>query len=982
MIKVITCCLSLWFLFGGSALAQAEEPVLLVKVDGATETISVQSLKVETLIHGFVAETRMTMVFYNPHNRVLEGDLQFPLPEGALVSGYALDVNGVLVDGVAVEKEKARVVFEKEVRKGVDPGLVEMTRGNNFRTRVYPVPPKGTRTVRVSVLSEVATREGKTLFFLPLRFPRSLKEFSLRLEVMKTDVAPRVVRGKMGALAFAPWREGFTAETKLADATLAEDLEIELPGQEARRVQTMKGSDGYTYFSINDFPTPPATGARTPLRRLGLYWDASGSRDGDHRRELALLEAFFRSRASSPVEVELVFFRDAPQAPKLFTVRNGDARELLDALRNCTYDGGTGIGALVPLPEANKPDAYFLFSDGLSNFGQEAPSEFNAPLLAFTDDARADHAFLRWLAVKTGGDYFNLKKLSDPEILGGLEKEAFQFIAATAEGTVSATYPSCSAPVHGRFNLVGRLEGDSARVTLSYGRGGKVQKRETFTVRRSDAPEGDLLMVWWAQKKVEELSVFARKNERAIVETGKKYGLATPGTSLLVLENLEQYLEHGIAPPRSLPDMRAEFERRVEERQAAAGREREAKIDHVRSLWRSRVEWWNTEFKAPPSGWGKSSKKRAAARETAAGSGTAAPPPPPTARPSPAPAQAAEEAMPEAVATDARADTDGMVQGESAADEKTKSVSADKSRPEPTIAVGFWDPDTPYLKALKTAPPAEAYTAYLQERKANKGTPAFFLDCAEFFFSRQENDLAVRILSNVAELDLENPALLRVMAHRLAQAERLAAAAACFEEVLRLRPEEPQSWRDLALVLGRTGVWARAMELLAHVVMNKWDRFDEIEVIALMELNAMIPRAKAAGVTEIPLDARLVKLLDLDVRIVLTWDADLTDMDLWVTEPSGEKAMYNNNRTEIGGLVSRDFTQGYGPEEYCLHRAVHGAYAIEVNYYGERAQTLQGPVTLQVDVYTDYGRPTEKRKSLTLRLKGAKDTFKVGEVTF
>ena len=50
----------------------------------------------------------------------------------------------------------------------------------------------------------------------------------------------------------------------------------------------------------------------------------------------------------------------------------------------------------------------------------------------------------------------------------------------------------------------------------------------------------------------------------------------------------------------------------------------------------------------------------------------------------------------------------------------------------------------------------------------------------------------------------------------------------------------------------------------------------------------------------------------------MTWHADNTDIDLWVTEPSGEKAFYQHNRTTIGGLVSRDFTQGYGPEEYMV----------------------------------------------------------------
>ena len=56
---------------------------------------------------------------------------------------------------------------------------------------------------------------------------------------------------------------------------------------------------------------------------------------------------------------------------------------------------------------------------------------------------------------------------------------------------------------------------------------------------------------------------------------------------------------------------------------------------------------------------------------------------------------------------------------------------------------------------------------------------------------------------------------------------------------------------------------------------------------------------------------------------MLTWDADQTDIDLWVTEPSGEKCFYGHNRTTIGGLLSRDFTDGYGPEEYCLRKSNH-----------------------------------------------------------
>ncbi len=302
--------------------------------------------------------------------------------------------------------------------------------------------------------------------------------------------------------------------------------------------------------------------------------------------------------------------------------------------------------------------------------------------------------------------------------------------------------------------------------------------------------------------------------------------------------------------------------------------------------------------------------------------------------------------------------------------------------PGPSITIKPWDPDTPYLKALARVRPEDAFTQYMEQKKTFGNSPAFFLESADFFRKLDQKDLSLQILSNVAEMALEDAALLRVLAHRLAQLNRLDLSAALFEDVLYMRPEEPQSYRDLALVLARQSKYRRAVELLYHVVMTEWDRFREIEVVALMELNHIMAKAKAEGITDFPVDPRLIKLLDVDVRIVLTWDADLSDMDLWVIEPSGEKAYYKNNLTTIGGKVSRDFTQGYGPEEYVLRKGVKGVYQIQADYYGSNATTLTGAVTLQVDVFTNYGRANEKKESITLRLTNKKEVVTVGQLRF
>ena len=111
----------------------------------------------------------MTLTFANTENRVLGGELVFPLPEGATVTGYALEVNGVMVDGVAVEKQQARVIYEKEMHKGVDPGLVEQAAGNAFRTRLYPVPASGSRSIHIQYVTEVsATKDGRGNLSLPM----------------------------------------------------------------------------------------------------------------------------------------------------------------------------------------------------------------------------------------------------------------------------------------------------------------------------------------------------------------------------------------------------------------------------------------------------------------------------------------------------------------------------------------------------------------------------------------------------------------------------------------------------------------------------------------------------------------------------------------------------------------------------------------------------------------------------------------------
>jgi hypothetical protein len=148
-----------------------------------------------------------------------------------------------------------------------------------------------------------------------------------------------------------------------------------------------------------------------------------------------------------------------------------------------------------------------------------------------------------------------------------------------------------------------------------------------------------------------------------------------------------------------------------------------------------------------------------------------------------------------------------------------------------------------------------------------------------------------------------------------------------------------------------------------------------------MELNRLLFFATCTGIpVKTAIDARLIKNLDLDLRISLSWDADNTDIDLHVFEPTGGHVYYGNRLSAIGGLVSRDVRDGYGPEEYVLRRAKNGTYTIKAHYFSSWQQKICGPCTVTATVFTNFARENETKQVITLRLDQTGDDYVVGTV--
>jgi len=152
--------------------------------------LKLSSLKIDVQVVGNIATTTYDMLFYNSTDRILEGQLSFPLGQNQNVTRFALAINNKLREAVVVEKELGRVVFETTVRQNIDPALLEKTKGNNYKARIYPIEPNSTKRVVLAYEQQLIYSKNAHQYLLPLDFKDKLDVFSCKIEVFNQLLEP------------------------------------------------------------------------------------------------------------------------------------------------------------------------------------------------------------------------------------------------------------------------------------------------------------------------------------------------------------------------------------------------------------------------------------------------------------------------------------------------------------------------------------------------------------------------------------------------------------------------------------------------------------------------------------------------------------------------------------------------------------------------------------------------------------------------
>lgn len=910
--------------------------------------LDLSRLDTQVRIAGSIAETTMLAAFTNPGRDIVEGRFRLALPAGSVVTGYALDVGGEMIDGVLVDHPKAREAYTDKVRRGVDPGLAEVSRDNVFSTRVFPIFPNAGRTIRVRFVTPIDPAAG---YAFPFNSRSKIGQVSLKLTAAGTTVPPEIT----GTSLDLRWRGDagtYTAEASARDVVLAGTLRL-APVTVAAPLQYAGHSSGERFFLLSD-RVPGAVPVRTAAERLRIYWDRSRSRlDDALESEVTLIRRL--TDDLKPSAIDIVLFGSG--APTLRTVTSArEAEAVLEALR---YRGATsfeGLSAL-SLPPA---DLCLLFSDGRATVDRRDRLRTGCLTHAVTSADDADMAYLRQVASGSGGEALTLGE-DRGAVLSRLKRRPAAIVDIRADDGRPVDYALLDGG--SGWRAVGKAPASGGLTVRIAGLG------DGIATRRYPAPadevQHDGAAVLWAADRTAAL---ANDPAQASVfkAVSQRYAVASPEMAFIVLETPYDYVQDDIVPPDTYPKaLRANYVQAKVQHDRQQDMAKVAWQTEVVRRWGEQKTWWATRFDP-------NAKPKVVRDENDAVPQGMIPLPPPVAMPVMAPPPPAESMAADAskiILTGSRV----------AVPQARGATGAGPAVSRTRIEIEPYRTDRPYLKALEAAALADFDRVFLAQEKEYGATPAFYLDVAAWLQRRGRLAEAVEMLLSALELPTTNNETIGIVADRLLRYREHDRAVYLYGRLADAEGYRPQPKRQLAMALrarsltrGRDLARAdldRALLLLEDVIETPPSGdYQGIELISLMDANAMLPAYRKLGGTRRPLDPRLVALLDTDLRVVLEWNSGNNDLDLHVLEPTGERSFYGYPLTRAGGRLSNDMTSGYGPEEYLIRRAVAGTYAVSANIFAQDRIDPNGAPVLTARLIRDFGRASQSEEVVDVEL--------------
>lgn len=531
---------------------------------------------VNVKIDGQIATTSVDQVFYNPNAERLEGTYLFPVPKGAQIDKFTMDIGGKQVEAELLPADKARRIYEDIVRKMKDPALLEYAGRDVFKVRVYPIEPHSHKRITLSYTEVLKSDSGLIGYNYPLNTEKfsakPVKNVSVKVE-LKADRPLKTIYSPSHSVDIK--RDGSKRATIGYEANdVAPDADFSLyfaPEKEEVGVHllTSKSGDEDGYFLLLASPGVDVNEKVLP-KDVVFVLDTSGSMAGKKLEQAKKALQFCIENLNDNDRFEIVRFSTEvePLFDKLAGASRANRDRANDFVKGLKPIGSTAIddalkkALSLQSEREGRPFVVVFLTDGQPTVGVTDPdtivshvkkrsagtrvfcfgigTDVNTHLLdRIAEETRAFNQYVlpeEDLEVKVSSFFSKIKEpvLADPEL------------KFTGDIRVSKWYPS---PLPDLFKgeqlvVVGHYSGHGNAAVVIGGKVNGLKRQFSEDVTFSDeSAANDFIPKLWAMRRVGYLLDQIRlhgetaESRDEVTELARKYGIVTPYTAYLIVED-------------------------------------------------------------------------------------------------------------------------------------------------------------------------------------------------------------------------------------------------------------------------------------------------------------------------------------------------------------------------------------------------------------------------------------------------------------
>jgi Ca-activated chloride channel homolog len=575
-----------------------ERPFLIPPGHFPFAPLEVASHHVDVKIDGQVAVTSIDQEFYNPNDQRLEGIYMFPVPKGAHIDKFSMEIGGKMVDAELLRADKARQIYEDIVRRMRDPALLEYAGRDLFKARIFPIEPRSRKPIKISYTELLRSDAGTVTYSYALsteKFSaRPIKSLSLKVEVKTEQPLASIYSPshKVEIRRDGPNRAVIGYESK--DDKPDTDFQL-VYSSEKRDIglslitHKSGGEDGY--FLLLAAPTVAKETKPAP-KDVVFVVDTSGSMAGAKLQQAKKALQFCVENLNTNDRFEIVRF--STEAESLFGKLSEADSEHRKRASNFVADlkpiGGTAIADALQTAfkarteKSERPFVIIFLTDGLPTVGTRNPDEIvadvkkagDARIFSFGIGSDVNTQLLDQIAEGTRAFSQYVLENEDLEVKVSnfytrIKEPVLTNVRLEFGGGVRTTklYPA---------QLPDLFKGDQLVLTGRYSGSGEVEakltgmangREQTFTYKvKFDDSSNDYVARLWATRRVgfllDEIRIHGETTELRdeATDLARRYGIVTPYTAYLIVEDEDR--RRVPTADRSMQSMSADAPARAE----------------------------------------------------------------------------------------------------------------------------------------------------------------------------------------------------------------------------------------------------------------------------------------------------------------------------------------------------------------------------------------------------------------------------------